>query len=231
MTRASPALRNLHLVLHELMEKTTVPKELADELLSTAPSLWLASDGDGDLASDLALCHPPLAPREVRARVATAGPTRWRLTVAAHNRRGLLADTAGLLAHEGLSISSASAVTWPHLDLALHAVCLPGAPPGAVTLQRLGNRLRAAAEGTRPEVRFEPEGQAEARVVGEAGGDGIVAVTAPDQFGLLWAICRWFADNGGDIQAAGISGGATVHDVFIVRDCPDVAGLERVLNG
>jgi hypothetical protein len=218
-------------MLRQLIDKTTMPEGLADELLSTAPSLWLASDGDGDLASDLALCHPPLAPREVRARMATAGPTRWRLTVAAHNRRGLLADTAGLLAHEGLSISSASAVTWPHLDLALHALCLPGAPPGPVTLERLGKRLRAAAEGDRPEVRFEPEGEAEARVVGEAGGDGIVAVTAPDQFGLLWAICRWFADNGGDIQAAGVSGGAIVHDVFIVRDCPDVAGLEGLLNG
>ena len=218
-------------MLRQLMDATTMPKELTDELLSTVPSLWLASDGDGDLASDLALCHPPLAPREVRARVARAGPTRWRLTVVAHNRRGLLADTAGLLAHEGLSLSSASAVTWSHLDLALHSVCLPGAPPGAVTLERIGQRLRSAAEGDRPDVRFDAEGQAEARIVGEAGGDAIVMVSAPDQFGLLWAICRWFADNGGDIQAAGISGGAIVHDVFIVRACPDVAGLEELLNG
>ena len=74
-------------------------------------------------------------------------------------------------------------------------------------------------------MRFEPEGPAEVRVVGEAGGDAIVKVTAPDQFGLLWAVCRWFADNGGNIQAAGIAGGAIVHDVFIVRDCPDVSGL------
>jgi hypothetical protein len=218
-------------MLRELIDKTTMPKEMADELLATAPSLWLASDGDGDLASDLALCHPPLAAREVRARVARAGPSRWRLTVVAHNRKGLLADTAGLVANEGLSISSASAVTWEHLDLALHAVCLPGAPPGAVTLERLGARLRAAADGDRPDVRFEPEGPAEVRVVGEAGGDAIVNLSAPDQFGLLWAICRWFADNGGDIQAAGISGAAIVHDVFIVRDCPDVSGLERLLNG
>jgi hypothetical protein len=218
-------------MLRELMDRTTMPKEVADELLATAPSLWLASDGDGDLASDLALCHPPLAVREVRARVARAGATRWRLTVVARNRTGLLADTAGLLATEGLAISSASAVTWDHLDLALHAVCLPGAPPGTVTLERLGTRLRAAAEGDRPEVRFEAEGPATARIVGEAGGDAIVSVTAPDQFGLLWAICRWFADRGGSIQAAGVSGGAIVHDVFIVRDCPDVSGLEQRLNG
>jgi predicted amino acid-binding ACT domain protein len=218
-------------MLRQLMDRTTMPKELADELLSSAPSLWLASDGEGDLASDLALCHPPLAPREVRARVARAGPSRWRLTVVAHNRRGLLADTAGLLAQEGLSIASASAVTWEHLDLALHAVCLPGAPPGAVTLERLGSRLRAAAEGDRPDVRFDPEGPAQVRIVGEAGGDAIVTVNAPDQFGLLWAICRWFADHGGDIQAAGVSGDAIVHDVFIVRDCPNVTALERLLNG
>ncbi|MDQ1373761.1 MAG: hypothetical protein QOJ09_1099 [Actinomycetota bacterium] len=217
-------------MLRELIQGTTMPAELADELLATAPSLWLASDGDGDLASDLSLCHPPLGPREVRARVSRAGATRWRLTVAAHNRRGLLADTAGLLAHEALSIASASAVTWEHLDLALHAVCLPGAPPGPVTLERIGARLRAAAEGDRPDVRFDAEGPARVRVVGEAGGDAIVNVTAPDQFGLLWAICRWFADHGGDIQAAGISGGAVVHDVFIVRNCPDVADLELRLS-
>ncbi|MEY2567190.1 MAG: hypothetical protein QOE35_1719 [Actinomycetota bacterium] len=217
-------------MLRQLMDGTTVPTAFVDELLSTAPSLWLASDGDGDLASDLSLCHPPLAPREVRARVARAGVSRWRLTVVAHNRRGLLADTAGILACEGLSISSASAVTWDHLDLALHAVCLTGAPPGPVALERIGTRLRAAGQGDRPEVRFEPEGPSQVRVVGEAGGDAIVNVTAPDQFGLLWAICRWFADNDGNIQAAGISGGATVHDVFIVRHCPDVSGLERCLN-
>lgn len=218
-------------MLRELLDTTTIPKEVADDLLATAPSLWLASDGDGDLASDLALCHPPLEAREVRARVARAGATRWRLTVVARNRTGLLADTAGLVANEGLSISSASAVTWEHRDLALHSLCLPGAPPGAITLERLGARLRAAAEGDRPEVRFDPEGPASARIVGEAGGDAIVAVTAPDQFGLLWAICRWFADRGGSIQAAGVSGGAMVHDIFIVRDCPDVAGLEQRLNG
>jgi hypothetical protein len=227
MTRA---IRTVRPMLRALIDTTTMPKERADELLATAPSLWLASDGDGDLASDLSLCHPPLAPREVRARVARAGADRWRLTVVAHNRPGLLADTAGLLTHEGLSIESATAVTWDHLDLALHAVCLPGAPPGPVTLERLGTRLRAAAEGDRPEVPFDPEGPAQARVVGEAGGDAIVSVGAPDQYGLLWAVCRWFADRGGNIQAAGISGGAVVHDVFIVRDCPDVAGLEARLN-
>jgi hypothetical protein len=217
-------------MLRELIDGTSVPPELVDELLATAPNLWLSSDGAGDLAADLALCHPPLAAKEVRARVSRAGPSRWRLTVVARNRTGLLADTAGLVAYEGLSIASASAVTWEHLDLALHVVCLPGAPPGPVTLERLGARLRAAADGDRPEVRFEPEGPATARLAGEAGGDAIVTVTAPDQYGLLWAICRWFADRGGSIQAAGISGGAMVHDVFIVRDCPDVAGLEARLN-
>ena len=231
MTTAKPVVSTVPLMLREMLDTTTIPKEVADDLLATAPSLWLASDGDGDLASDLALCHPPLADHEVRARVARAGATRWRLTVVARNRTGLLADTAGLVANEGLSISSASAVTWEHRDLALHSVCLPGAPPGAITLERLGNRLRAAAQGDRPEVRFEPEGPATARIVGEAGGDAIVNVSAPDQFGLLWAICRWFADGGGNIQAAGVAGGATVHDVFIVRDCPDVTGLEERLNG
>jgi pimeloyl-ACP methyl ester carboxylesterase/predicted amino acid-binding ACT domain protein len=216
--------------LRELLVETTVPKLVADRLVDTAPPLWLSSDGAGDLASDLVLCHPPLAPTEVRARVSTSRAGRWRLTVVAHDRPGLLADTAGVLATEGMSILSASVATWDDTGLALHAVSLPGIPPGPQVLERIGARLRAAASGLAPEVDFRPTGRASVRIVGDANGDPLVAVSAPDQPGLLWAVCRWFADHGASIQAAGISGDRTVHDVFVVRDCPDVAGLERRLS-
>ena len=60
----------------------------------------------------------------------------------------------------------------------------------------------------------------------------MIAVTAPDQPGLLWAACRLLADQGVSIQAAWAAGdddnGAT--GVFVVRGFPDLPQLERRLS-
>lgn len=216
--------------LRQLLVETTVPKRVADHLVASAPPLWLSSDAAADLAADLGLCHPALASGEVRARVSAARPDRWRLTVFAHDRPGLLADTAGVLAVEGHSIVSASVATWDDLGLALHAVCVAGPAPAPGELDRIGARLQAAAAGSRPQLDYAAVGDASVRGAGEANGDALVSITAPDQPGLLWATCRWFADQGASIQAAGIGGERVVHDVFVVRDCPDLTGLEQRLS-
>jgi pimeloyl-ACP methyl ester carboxylesterase/glycine cleavage system regulatory protein len=217
--------------LRGLMVPTTVPRKLADELVATAPSLWLSSDAALDLAGDLALCHPPLGPTEVRARITRSKHGTWRLTVAAHDRPGLLADTAGILTREGLSIRTASLATWSHLDLCLHALTLDDPVPGPDKLDRIGRKLRSAGAGEWIEVDYQPVGRASVRNEGDANGDPMISVGAPDQPGLLWAVCRLLADQGVNIQAAWVSGDDdTVNDVFVVRGFPDLPQLQRRLS-
>src|SRR5204862_140084 len=70
-----------------------------------------------------ALCHPPLGDDEVRAVLrSTNHPIRWRLTVLAHDRPRLMADTAGTLASEGLPVHSVSATGWPAVGTAMHSM-------------------------------------------------------------------------------------------------------------
>jgi len=216
--------------LASILDATTMPADLVGLLLEAAPPLWLASDSASALAADMALCHPVLASGEVRARVSTMAQG-WRLTVVATDRPGLLADTASALAHENCSIASASAASWTHLHLALHSVTISGAPPAATVLDRLGARLRSAP-ATSSGSRFVPVGRAKVEVTGETDGDAILTVTAPDQAGLLAAICRWFADRGAGIQAAWVAQNVAglAEDVFVVRGPVDRDELERFLG-
>lgn len=208
---------------------TTVPDDIAKALIAGASPLWLSSDSAAQLAEDLALCHPPLKRAEVRAR-AVAGDDGWRLTVVAHDRNGLLADTAAILAGFGHSVRGASVATWKELDLALHAITVDGAPPTDAQLDKLGAALRAATKGKRPPRQFEPAGRAFVRYTGEANGKAMISVVAPDQTGLLAAICSWFAEHGTSIEAAWITGDGEANDVFVVTGDVDVAALERRLT-
>ncbi len=56
-------------------------------------------------------------------------------------------------------------------------------------------------------------------------------MVAPDQPGLLAAVCRWLADHDISIQAARVAGDRVVNDVFIVSGRVDAAELERYLSG
>jgi predicted amino acid-binding ACT domain protein len=215
--------------LRKGLASTTVPDHVADVLLKSASSLWLSSDSAADLAGDLALCHPPLKRSEVRAR-AVGGDDTWRLTVVAHDRKGLLADTAAILSTDEFCIRGASVTTWEELDIALHSLTIAGSPPTDDKLDEIGAALRAATKGTRPSVPFTPMGRAFVRQTGVANGDAMISVVAPDQKGLLAAICRWFSDAGVSIEAAWITGEGEANDVFVVDGDVDVAALERRLS-
>jgi len=208
---------------------TTVPDDVAKALLAGASPLWLSSDNAVQLAEDLALCHPPLKRAEVRAR-AVSGEDGWRLTVVAHDRNGLLADTAAILSAADYSVRGASVATWTELDLALHAISVAGPAPSDEKLDELGGALRKASSGTCPQQPFAPLGRAFVRRSGEANGDAMISVVAPDQKGLLAAICSWFAEQGTSIEAAWITGDAEANDVFVVSGEVDVAALERRLT-
>ncbi len=213
-----------------LLAVTTIPADLARALVDDASALWLMSAPGPLLAGDLALCHPPLAPREVRAVVSPLEGGAYRLTVVTHDRRGLLADTAAVLAAEGLSISAASAATWTKQDIALHAVIV-AAGSIAPLWPDLGTRLRALTADTAPRVAFTPRGTAVVTTSDPSTDQCVITVTAPDQVGLLWATCRWLADQGVNISAAHVGGhNGTAEDHFIVSGGVDADQLAAHLS-
>ena len=213
-----------------LKDGTTIPDDIAEVLLDGASPLWLSSDDATQLAIDLALCYPALKPKEVRARVASTNDDAWRLTVVAHDRKGLLADTAAILSSRDYHVRGASVATWVGLDIALHAITVSGPAPSDDALDEIGSALRAASSGARQAIPFTPIGRAYVSHAGEANGDPMITVVAPGQKGLLATICRWFADGGASIEAAWIVGEEEANDVFVVKGDVDLIGLERKLT-
>lgn len=204
------------------LKSTTVPAKAIQDLLADASPMWVLSAPPPTLASDITLCHPRLQPDEVRAVARPTGPDTHRLTVVAHDRPGLLANTASILASEGIRVESASVMTWPKQNLALHALRVQsGDTLDEDRWAAIGDRLRNMAEGEKTRSPFTPAGRAHVTHTGAGFGTSVVRVNAPDRPGLLSAICEWFASNDVSVEAARV---ATVdgraQDVFLIRgDC------------
>jgi pimeloyl-ACP methyl ester carboxylesterase len=218
----------------DALRTTKIPTRRARALLRDAPPLWLMSAPTPILAADLAICHPKPGRHEVRAVARPIdGSSAVRLTVAAPYRRGLLADTAGVLAVHGLSITDASAVTWPRNHLALHALTIENAAHiDAYGWERVGADLRtigAAGNDVYPD--FVPAGRATVTVDGRQSERALLRVSARDQIGLLWAICRWLADHELSIDALhAATDGETANDVFLVAGTVRAQDLVRHLS-
>jgi UTP:GlnB (protein PII) uridylyltransferase len=215
--------------LRPLLGSTALPPELIEELLDAASPIWLMSAPASVLAADIALVHPELGPNEVRAIAHPLSNGTTRISVAAHDRTGLLADTASAVAAQGLSVLSASAMTWAGRGLAVHAVTVPEPDWDREAWAALGDRLRVPSGQA---VDFRAAGRATVSCTGQGMGRCLLSVRAPDQVGLLWAICRWLADNGIGIEAARIAGSEGVaEDHFLLVGVPDIAGLTAHLGG
>jgi pimeloyl-ACP methyl ester carboxylesterase/predicted amino acid-binding ACT domain protein len=216
----------------DLLVSTTLPHRRARSLLRTASPLWLMSEPPAVLAGDLALCHPRLKKREVRAIArAIEGSDAVRLTVVAHDRAGLLADSAAVLAGHGLSIVEASAGTWG--SLALHSFTISAARAiDEVVFAELGADLTTMGRApVTTDVVFMPLGSADVAVSGDATGRALVQVTAKDQVGLLWAICRWFADNDVSIETVhAATEDGVARDTFLVDGAIDADALRAQLS-
>jgi pimeloyl-ACP methyl ester carboxylesterase/predicted amino acid-binding ACT domain protein len=218
--------------LRTLLRRTSIPRTVTSQLLAAAAPLWTISEQPAVLAADLALCHPPLAASEVRAVARPMDGNAFRLTVVAHDRTGLLADTAAAVADAGLSVHSASAATWTEQDLALHALTVVPVSGAAPDWDAVGERLRSAIVQPARAPGFTPRGRATVSLAGAGPGPSIVRVTAPDQVGLLEAISRWFAAHGVGIIAAEIATrGRTATDRFVVDGDFDHAALAAHLSG
>lgn len=211
---------------------TTFPKAAVERLMTEVSPLWALSAPPPVLAADLSLCHPALEENEVRAVARPVGPTSHRLTVVAHDRAGLLADTTALLANEGIRVESASVMTWSKEHLALHSLLVHNdvgsAPP---RWDEIGTRLRTLGRPVDMSTRFSAVGRARVSKTGAGVGTSVVRVSAPDQLGLLSAICRWFADHDVSVEAAQV---ATVdgraEDVFLVSGECDTDDLAARLS-
>jgi pimeloyl-ACP methyl ester carboxylesterase/predicted amino acid-binding ACT domain protein len=218
--------------VRRLLATTSLPPTTARRLLDGVSPMWALSESPEVLAADLALCHPRVRPGEVRA-VARQLPDgdRFRLTVVAQDRRGLLADTTAVLATAGVSVDGASVMTWPEHRLAVHALTVRsdgGIDDGL--WEQVGARLQASAE-TPVRMLFRPTGRARVTTTGAGTSSSIVRVTAPDDIGLLSATCRWFADHGISIEAAGIdTTNGVANDVFLIDGDCDTSQLAAHLS-
>jgi UTP:GlnB (protein PII) uridylyltransferase len=213
-----------------------VPVELSDELLDDAPELWLRGESPDVIAGDVALCHPPLSTREVRVWCAPALIAgALRVSVLAHDRPGLLAATTGALAHAGLSIIQAAAMTWPARNCALQRALV--ADPRArstrpVERDLLCAQLRAAVRERRVnDIDFMPSGPVRVQATPAPGGRQLVRVLAPDRPGLLWAISAWLDRNNCNVLVARATpAGMQADDAFLVDGSPDADELSAYLS-
>jgi UTP:GlnB (protein PII) uridylyltransferase len=217
--------------VRRLLRGTRVPERIARAMLRKAPPLWLMSESASELAGDVALCHPKLARNEVRATARPIEGTRsMRLSIVATDRRGLLADSASVLAANDLSITHASAATWQRQHLALHSfVVEDGIDLDEAAWQSLGDNLREMVVlEAPPPISAQTLGPVRVEVHGGGSGRSLVEVTARDQVGLLSMLCRWIADLGADIEsmhARTVRGVA--HDTFLVAGDIDEVAVSR----
>jgi UTP:GlnB (protein PII) uridylyltransferase len=218
--------------LKVLLAGTTMEEDDVDELLQEASALWLLSAPPAVLAGDLALCNTPLGAEEVRASAQPLTDGSFRITVVAHDRPGLLADAAGALTAERLSIVAASVMTWKGRALAIQSLTVTGRDLEEELWERLCVRLRGLGTREHPVVHFRPHGRAVVSWTTPAMGRLVLTVRAPDQIGLLWAICDWLAANGASIEAAHVGGASGIaEDQFVIVGEPDLAGLAERLTG
>jgi hypothetical protein len=222
--------------LRELLEPTSLPSELVDEVLSETNTLWLLGAPDELVASELVLCHPPLAAAEVRAVVNQTEHTHlWRVTVVTHDRAGLLAQTSGTLSAAGLLIVDAAVTVLPRSRLALQRLTISAARAEAepVDWNRLGRDLRHHMPDGEPlPSAFTPRGPVVVEAQPQDLGRSVVTIEAPDGLGLLHAAAAWFEASGCNVEAcrAGTEGNRA-RDVFIVVGSVDTAALAAALGG
>jgi pimeloyl-ACP methyl ester carboxylesterase/predicted amino acid-binding ACT domain protein len=218
--------------LADLMVTMRVPRRRAAELIRDAPPLWLLSESPPVLAGDLALCHRKLRAGEVRAVARqTADSNLVRITIVTADRKGLLADSAGVLASGGLSIVHASAATWYKRGLALHSFVVDGGQTWTNDgWKDLGTNLRVMA-ATRPLPHPRASAPEQVTVHGGDGDQVLVTVKVNDEPGALSNLCRAFSDQGFNIESlrAQSAGGKAV-DTFLISGGPTPDQISAIFD-
>jgi predicted amino acid-binding ACT domain protein len=232
-----PSIMATTAAVRALLAPTSLPDQLVDDLLAEASAVWLMGEPAEVLAGDLVLCHPPLGPEEVRAVAKpTANPSVWRLTVAGHDRPGLLAGLAGALADQQLSIVDAAATVLPGAGIALQrvtAVHAEGRLMEQADWDAVGARLQAVL-GRREPVwpTFVPAPPVTVESQPQDFGRVVVTITAPDRVGLLWAVAAWFESHGANVETyRATSDNGVASDTFVVVGGCDCVALAGAIGG
>ena len=181
--------------------------------------------------------RPLLESRELAVEWSEWEPGLVECTVAARDRRGLLATVAGVLTLIGFDIQSASGYGDADTGMALEVYrgvdrfgrldeagrrdfvtmlrsALDGALPLRTRLSERISRYRGAggARDRNVDVRVDVDASSSATVI---------EVHAPDDVGLLASVAAVFADLGVDVSVALVSTtGERAVDVFYIRDAP-----------
>ena len=160
-------------------------------------------------------------------------PDGWTLTVHAPDRDRLFADTAGLLAAQGMSVRRARLATVDGVAVNEWFLESPGGdPPEAARIVAGMHRLAAgersalaALDRPRGRTPAHPRDGARAFVL-PSGGSGatVIEVRAPDRLGLLHDLGRALADEGLSVRSAHVStfAGQTLDTLYLT----DRAGEE-----
>ncbi|HXW35278.1 MAG TPA: hypothetical protein VEJ87_11925, partial [Acidimicrobiales bacterium] len=219
--------------IYRLLKRSHLSKRDIDSLLASAAPLWLLSEAAPTLAGDLVLCRPALRKNEVRALAHRIQDSdSLRLTIVARDRPGLLADSAAVLAASGLAISNASASTWQRPNVALHSFIVDSdGDLSDEAWDALGARLRKmVSAGKAPSPPLRPLRPVRVTVEGVAD-QSMVKVVAPDQTGLLSAVCRHFQTHGVNIQTLRArTRDGFAHGTFVVLGEVDAVELSEYLE-
>lgn len=214
-----------------------VARDALDELLRGVPDRYLAAADAGQLAEHARMLRSPApGPGQARASVRPGGVDGTAVvSVVAPDRRGLIADCAGVLDAHGVDVLEARAHTRSdRLALDWFVVAAPsGVEPDACL-----EDLRAAAAGaldvasmvTRRTGRRGRRTDTAVRVDLEPRPRGTrVEVRAADSPGLLHRLARALADAGLDVEGARVvTRSGSAHDVFFLRGDHAIIDPERL---
>ncbi len=202
----------------------------AESFLEAADARYLATAGAEQVLVHAELATPPPAVGELRASV-RPGPVAGTVTlsIAAGDRRGLIADCAGVLAAADAEVLDARAFTVKGTALDWFVVRPRGA---AIDQDRLISDLERAAAGAldvaaavadrerRRDARPRPLAALVPVEIGfDLRGDvSRIDIRGPDAPGLLYRLTRVLTDTGLDLIGARVATlGPDVRDIFFVR--------------
>ena len=172
------------------------------ERINLAPTTYVLAHEPDRLLEQIRLIEPTPQGNAVRVTVqATSEPTRFEITIACRNRRGLLSRLAGTLADAGYSVASASLATWPD-DAVLDTFVVSA--DSAPNPERLSEFFSRALRG-RPATR-RITGPLPRLAVDNAihPWHTILRVTGPDRIGLLAAVSAALSESGTTVHHATI---------------------------
>jgi UTP:GlnB (protein PII) uridylyltransferase len=167
--------------------------------ISAASPVHLLSARTDELLRHAILLQRAHSRKRFQVEIGDRAGGRWRLDIAAPDRRGLLAYTTGVLSSAGMNIESAMAVTT--LGVALQSFELSGPPPppskdleSALTMAvKQPLRTRAIPDAV---VTFDDEGSPWAT---------LCEVMAPDREGLLHCVAAAISSSDVSIRTARVS--------------------------